>query len=196
MAIGQRSGQTVPVRHDRVFAEAPHAHRNNTSISLRSVFWPATSELDGAVCFCTRVWCSRLSHESDASPCRQAEDARVLHGLTGNLEATLRAARAAVLESADGPEAAKVAAERAYKEYALAHHGSALDAQSAPAVAPAGSPTADRSQASGSVLPCACFAAANQCLCCMHAQRFVTQHWSGRHGGFNGQVCAAASDMH
>ena len=83
----------------------------------------------------------------------QEEDARVLRGLTGNLEATSRAARAAVLESEAGPEAAKAAAERAYKEYALAHHGSAPDAQSAPAAEPATSSAASAgSQAAGEPL--------------------------------------------
>jgi len=84
----------------------------------------------------------------------QEEDARVLRGLTGNLEATSRAARAAVLESEAGPEAAKAAAERVYKEYALAHRGSAPDAQSAPAAEPATSSIASAgSQAAGEFPP-------------------------------------------
>ena len=72
----------------------------------------------------------------------QENDARILRGLTGNLEATLRAARAAALESASGPKAAKTAAEAAYKAYAVAHGSAVLADGSKPSAA-------DSSQASG-----------------------------------------------
>jgi hypothetical protein len=75
---------------------------------------------------------------------RQQNDARIMRGLTGNLEATLRAARAAALESASGPEAAKAAAEAAYKACAIAHGGGA------PADRPEGSAAGSSKAASDS----------------------------------------------
>ena len=60
-----------------------------------------------------------------------------------------------MLESPAGAEAAKAAAERAYKAYAVEHHSSAAAArqpaaQPAPGAAPASSSAADSSQPSGS----------------------------------------------